>query len=253
MIRFSIAAIALIAVTVAGRAATAAPIQYGDFDGTTVMYLDVQEESSTDPGLGLFGAPTISGDALDFNPQAFAASSSGLDSDVTDSNLQFMIKAKPGQGIATVFFAEAGDTTLTGLAGEAETTVGTSVFVDIVEVDGLPVSFSVPAGTMTFTPKDDFLLSVDGSGTKVWNGSLFLDLGPFAAANGIKGAITKINVSLDNTLSAASVAGTSAFIQKKDADALVITVETETIVPEPATIVSALIGLGLLGVARRRV
>ena len=236
-------------------AASAAPIVYGDFAGTTVDYLGVQEESSTDPGAGLFGAPNVAGDAIDFDPQAFAASASGLEADQTDSNLQFMVEAKTGFGINAITFNEAGDTTLAGLAGEAQTTIGASFFIDIVEVEVLgvrtPVSLSVPPQSMSFSPKDSFLLSVDGSGTQIWTGSLFVDLGPTLAANSVVGTATKVNVSLNNTLTAASVTGTSAFIQKKDADGLVIIVETNEI-PEPTAALIALTGLALAGRLRRR-
>jgi hypothetical protein len=100
-------------------AASAAPILYGNFPAATVDYVGVQEESSTDParnvlGSGLFGSPTIGGDTMDFNPQAFAANATNGSSDITDSNLQFMIVAHPGQAITGVIFTEAGDTSLTG-------------------------------------------------------------------------------------------------------------------------------------------
>lgn len=233
--------------------AQAAPIVYGDYAGTTVDYLGVQEESATDPGSGFFGAPNVAGDVMDFDPQAFAATSSGPDSDITDSNLQFMIKAKPGNAITNVFFTEAGDTTLAGLAGEAVTSVSTSIFIDVVEVDGAPVGISGSLiGTMIFTPKDEYKLSTGDSGSTEWTGTLNADLGPYLAANGITGNVTKVNVSLDNTLRAESVQGTSAFIQKKDADALIITVETMNIIPEPSTFISALIAVGVGVLVKRR-
>ena len=39
----------------------AAPINYGDFPGTSVTFLDVTEDSATDP-TPLFGAPALAGD-----------------------------------------------------------------------------------------------------------------------------------------------------------------------------------------------
>jgi hypothetical protein len=208
----------------------AAPIPYGNFPGTTIDYLGVQEESSSDPGSGFFGAPTVAGDTMDFNPQAFAASSTGANSDITDSNLQFMVKAHPNQAINVISFAEAGDTTLTGLAGEAQTTVGTIINAEIQEViiAGVPtaVSINLPQVVMGFAPKDNFLLTVDGAGTKGWTGAAPLNLVPY-------GIVTKVGISLDNTLSAASVQGTSAFIQKKDAVALVIP-DTTGEIPAPS-------------------
>ena len=232
----------------------AAPIVYGDYAGSTVDFVGVQEESSTDPGQGLFGAPNVVGDALDFDPQAFAASTSGPAADITDSNLQFMVQAKTNVGITSITFSEAGDTTLAGLSGEAQTTVGTTLFVDILEVNiggfVTPVSLSSGPLSMTFSPQDSWLLSVDGAGSEGWTGSIFVDLGPILAANSIVGTATKVSVSLDNTLSAASVQGTSAFIQKKDADGLIITIDTFEI-PEPSTL--AFVLAGLAGIATRRV
>jgi hypothetical protein len=61
-----------------------------------------------------------------------------------------------------------------------------------------------------------------------------------------------VNVSIDNTLTATASAGASGFIQKKDADGLVITVDTDNI-PEPASFVSALSAIALAsGMIRRR-
>ena len=64
--------------------------------------------------------------------------------------------------------------------------------------------------------------------------------------------VTKVNISLDNSLSAASVLGTSAFIQKKDADALVITTTSKPIIPEPGTALIAMIAMTLCGSVLRR-
>src|SRR5947207_4379405 len=64
----------------------AVPINYGNFNGTNVMYLNVTEDSSTDP-TPLFGAPTVSDDALSFNPSGFGATSSGGGTDLTDGTL----------------------------------------------------------------------------------------------------------------------------------------------------------------------
>ena len=228
----------------------AAPIVYGNFPAATVDYLGVQEESVSDPGLGLFGPPTIAGDTMDFNPQAFAATTTGPAADTTDSNLQFMVKAHAGQAIGAIQFAEAGDTTLAGLAGEAQTTVGTVITGEIAELNiaGVltPVSINLPQITMGFAPKNDFKLSVDGAGTIGWTGAAIMNLVP-------QGLVTKVNISLDNALTAASVVGTSAHIQKKDADALVITTSTTPIIPEPASAAIAMIALALgSAVSRRR-
>jgi PEP-CTERM motif len=249
LIRFSSLALLGLIVLVT-RGANASPIVYGTFPGATIDYVGVQEESSSDPGSGFFGGPTVAGDAMDFNPQAFAASSSGLNSDLTDSNLQFMVKAHANKGINAISFAEAGDTTLTGLAGQAQTTAGTIINAEVQELNiaGVltPVSINLPQIVMPFAPKGSFLLTVDGAGTKGWTGDVVLDLSAFG------GQVTKVGISLDNTLTAASVAGTSAFIQKKDADALVISVSTGGRIPEPSSAVMAMIAAVLGGAFVRR-
>ena len=95
-----------------------------------------------------------------------------------------------------------------------------------------------------FNPKSLFKLTVDGPGTKAWTGDSLINLVPY-------GAVTKLHISLDNSLSASSLAGTSAFIQKKDADALVITITT-TEIPEPGTLAMVLVGMAVGGVVSRR-
>lgn len=247
-----VAALSLILVVT--RAAYAAPILHGNRIGTTVDYIGIQEESQTDPGPALFGPPTIGGDTLDFNPQNFAASTTAAGgSDQTDSNLQFMIVAHPGKSISSIFFTESGDTGLIGFTGDALTNVFAHFEVEIVGVNNLPVSFNVPPQDMTFAPNaGTYQLSVLGPPifNSAWNGSVFIDLGPTVALHSITGAVTKVNVSMDNRLSAASSPGASAFIQKKDADGLIITVN---VVPEPASAVVALIALAVGGgLARRR-
>src|SRR5262245_944373 len=68
--------------------ANSAPINYGNFNSPNVSYLQVTEDSTTDPvPPALFGAPILSGDSLSFNPVNFAANSSGGGSDSTDGTL----------------------------------------------------------------------------------------------------------------------------------------------------------------------
>ena len=85
--------------------ATAAAINYGDFLGTTVTFYQVTEDSGTDP-TPLFGAPTLSGDALSFNPPSFNASSQLQTPplDFTDGTLTTTIMANQGQSIEELRF-----------------------------------------------------------------------------------------------------------------------------------------------------
>ena len=72
--------------------ADATSINYGDFGGSTVMYLDVIEMANT---LGdeapLYGTPTLFGDKLDFDPAGFAATATDGSLDFTDGQLNFTL------------------------------------------------------------------------------------------------------------------------------------------------------------------
>ncbi len=255
--KFGMFAFALLVLQVSFASAT--PINRGSFVGTNVIYADVIEDSATDPALvqpgplgGLFGEPTVSGDSLDFNPKGFAATATNGGVDQTDSNLQFMVVAKPGKAVSSIAFTERGDTTLSGFSGDAFTSVSATIFVEISEVDGVPADINIPSVSMLFTPSGGtYLLSVDGSGPLYqtdWQGSAFIDIGPFLP---VGANATKVSVSLDNTLIALSQTGTTAFIQKKDFDGVTITVETNDI-PEPTSIALAVLCLSLMTTQRRR-
>ncbi len=241
------------------EAVHATPINRGAFVGTNVTYVDVTESSATDPGQvtagplgGLFGEPTVSGDALDFNPKNFSASASGAaGNDITDSNLQFAVHAKPGKGISSLGFSERGDATVAGLSNDAFASVSATIFVEVTELNGIPTSIDLPVISMAFTPSDGtYQLSVDGTGpstTFAFSGAAFIDIGPYIPFGT---TATKLYISLDNTLTASSQAGTSAFIQKKDFGGVSITVDTFNI-PEPATVSIVLLALVMSGVTRR--
>src|SRR3989304_1258041 len=106
----------------------AAPINYGNFMGNTVTYIDVTENSGTDPqhyppnafppdpNAGLFGKPIVSGDSLDFTPLNFFAISdfSVPPFDPTDGHLTFMVAAKPGKAISNINIEEGGSLRLAG-------------------------------------------------------------------------------------------------------------------------------------------
>jgi len=160
----------------------ASPILLGDFVGNTVSYLMVQEDSNSGDPPGLFGPASVSGDSLDFNPVGFSAHTSGLAVDQTDGQLFFMVKAKPQKVINNFNIAEFGDTTLAGFGNDHTfTSVTTSVFIDIVEINGLGVTPIKLQKELTFTPSNgDYGLATDGGGGPlfhtVWNGSLSVDL-----------------------------------------------------------------------------
>ncbi len=229
--------------------------------GNDVWYAGVSETINSPgpggPSAALFGSPaSITGNALDFDPQGFVADAPGpgFNSDITDSQLSFMVVALPGKVIDNIFFTERGDTTLIGNPTSflTATSVTNSVFGEITHVNGSQLLTPVNVGgSMTFTPSGgDYSLSQDSNGfpifSAVWNGDLLLDLDQFLAEAGISGSATKVNLTFDNTLSAVSADGESAFIAKKDFDGVTIV----TNVPEPSAAV--LLGIATVGFMRRR-
>lgn len=226
----------------------ATPINYGDFDGATVMYLDVTEDASSGDTLPLFGAPTISGDALDFSPVGFSASAAGAGgSDVTAGDLSFMIQAKALKGITNLRLSEAGDTGLGGFGTDlTNTKVTADITIEIQNTNLGPVNVNALT-SMLFSPSSgDFGLGTDGGGgpsfSSNWSGSALIDFGALLAANGHAGeTATKVSINIDNTLLAESENGTTATISKKDLDSSAITIEVN--IPEPTTGVLALISI----------
>ena len=232
---------AVLAVLLAAPVAFA--VSYGDFAGATVDFLDVNDES------GLFGSPTVSADSLDFDPAGFEAEClAGCDSNIiVDDRLNFTVAAKDGFFIPQILLSEAGDTTISALLGEeGATAVFATIFIDIFEVDNIAINQLNFHAPMVFTPGSVFS-EAGGLLNEIWSGALDVDLNQVLTdANQpfVNGA-TRIEVSLDNTLTAISTLNGSARIQKKDLDGIVITV-----VPEPATL--GLLAFGLAGFVARR-
>jgi hypothetical protein len=239
-------------VAVAASPALSAPINHGNFPGATVDYLQVTEDANS-PGdtPPLFGKPEVTGDTIDFDPVGFNASSAAGVSDLTDGQLLFTVDAKGQARIKTITFAEAGDTTLIG-PGTAATSkaVTTTLFVDITEVDNVGINpVTVGPLSMTFSPSGGtYDLAADGVGTVGWTGSILLNMDTLLTNAGVPfvGGATKVDINLDNTLSATSEANSQSLIAKKNANGLTITVN----IPEPSSCVMA--AMALVGLAARR-
>ena len=218
---------------------------YGDFAGSTVDFLNVRDQN------GLFGAPTVSVDSLDFSPNTFEAICNGTapcpPTPVTvDDTLTLSIDAQTGSFIDDVLLTEAGDTTLSSfLNAFAATQVTATVFIDIFEINGVAVNNINGNAQMVFTQNGQFESNDEGYGTHIWTGSLLIDLDQIIANAGGSGRATLVEINLNNTLVAFAASGAVARIEKKDIDGLAITV-----VPEPGT--ALLMGLGLAGLASVR-
>lgn len=237
-------------VGIAGSASVSSAVAYGNFSSPsgTVSFLNVHDVN------GLFGAPTVVGNNLDFDPATFEATCAGVAGGcppvspayATDT-LVFDIKAQQGQIIDTVIMSEAGDTTLSSFFNAiAATTVVANVFIDVLEVNGSPVNGLNDNAQMVFTRGGQFTtLDPEGPGTFQWTGLLSFNVNNVITAHGGSGQATLVRISLSNTLTANAANGASARIQKKDVDGLAIAV-----VPEPGT--ALLMGLGLLGLSSLR-
>jgi hypothetical protein len=250
---FGFALTALAAVLTVAQS-SAAPINWGNFAGSTVSYQQVTEDSTTDPvpAVGFFGSPSVTGDSMDFDPNNFAATANGAGgSDTTAASLKFDIVANTGRSISNLHFSEAGDTSLSGFGGDATTSVTADVLIEIIELNGnTATSILVPLQSLSFTPSaGDYQLTVDGTGPNYgtsWTGGVTVGLAPYLPAGDLA---TKVRIELNNTLKADTVAtGNSAFIQKKDADALTITAN----IPEPFSASLLVIASCAAVFARRR-
>ncbi|WP_428386237.1 PEP-CTERM sorting domain-containing protein [Mucisphaera sp.] len=247
MMNFKTLTAGLLTTTFAVAAVDAASLNYGDFVSTNVTFEQVTESSSSP--LPLLGAPTTADDALIFTPITFGAeANNGVpSSDIVDAQLRTQVTSNAGIGIDTITINEAGDYTLIGVPGAfALASVSAPVFIDIIEVDGVAVDGPELITDLFIAPGSGvYDLGTDGlSIGVVWTGNLTVDIAQLAADNGITGNVTGVDITFDNTLSAASGAGASAIIKKKQAEIEV------TLVPEPAS--AALLALGLAGLARRR-
>jgi hypothetical protein len=230
-------------------------ISYPDKMGNTVWFREIAEASGTD-ATPLYGPPTAVGNSLDFNPvgfNSFSAGASGID--ITDGTLTMKIEAKPGNGITSLIYSEAGDFTLLGFGTDGTiASVSSSFFVNILEVDGVGITPINLDFVMDISPQLGLyqLASLGGGPIQQgnWTGSLLIDVAQALsdAGQSYNLGATRIAVTLDNTLSTLSEDGTSAFIAKKDFGGTSITV-----VPEPTSCsLACLAVIGLLRMFTRR-
>ena len=259
-------AAALLSMLILSASSQAAFMTWPNHVGNTVDYTNVFEDSGAGNPLR-FGQPNYSGDSIDYNPAGFEATSSGGGSVLVDSEISFMVKAHLGSRIFNFRLSEIGDTTLVGVVPLNSNGTGTAVFangvLDIHEVDFVPINnISVPFN-LEFNPSNgDYYLGIDGLGGPVynqqWTGGVTLNIDNIIKTTPGTGltfppsiGVTKITITLDNTLTAFSQLNTTAQIAKKDFDGVSIQINLPGgEIPEPTSL--ALAGLSLLGLCIRR-
>ena len=244
--------------------ASASPITYGNFAGTHVVYGAVTEDSA-DP-LPVFGAPTITGNLLDFAALSFDAASIGGGSAPTTGTLSFTVTAKSGSRIEKIVVMDAGHTTLIGTVPlntlDTWSQVGTSFAngaITISEVDFVGISPIVIPFHVTHSPSGgSFFLGTDGGGgpsyQTAFSGSATLEVEQFLIILGIPftfGA-TEAGVVWETSILANSQAGTSAFIAINGVSVATSVTRVRSEVPEPATLALAGFGLASVMTVRRR-
>lgn len=220
---------------------------YGDYIGSTVVFEAVEDQN------GLYGAPVVSADSLDFNPNTFEAGCplNSCVSELVDDTLTFTVQANAGQVVEDILLSEAGDFSLSTFVLDdlAVTSVSASVFIDILEIDGTAVNNINANAAMVFTDSGSYQRAFAdlgvGTTSNAWTGALTLDLDSIIAASGLSGQATRVTLNINNTLTAYAGGAALAFIEKQDFDGLAVTV-----VPEPGT--ALLMGLGLAGLASVR-
>jgi hypothetical protein len=219
---------------------------------TSVIYDSITADDVL-PGntLPLWGNLQFNGDQMWFFPTNFEAQAQDGADLLVDETLQFTMHVKPGQAenrvIDSISFIEYGDYTLNGTGtDDTSASVTAAVTINIQEVSdgsgGSIPTFMAPIFTsLTYTPSNgDYYLNSDGEATlATWQGFLNYSLAGLD--------VTKVSVSIDNTLLVESELGTTSRIEKKGLGENPA-VSISPVIPEPATL--ALLGLG--GVLLRR-
>jgi len=224
-----------------------ATLIHSDVMGDTVWFTNIEESSPTGDPLPLYGQPATNGDELIFPTTGnFSANSlDGLGSDQTDGKLGMMIEAKAGFVLNSIFIEENGLVSLNGpFGGDAYAEVVGFAVVKIAEILNVPVN--LPGFNVFFNVSPlsgQYQLSTIGgsSFSSGWTGFGNIPLPENT---------TKVNVTLNNNLYAATLgSGTRAFLDKKAFEMDVVTEKIPDLIPEPASGVLALAG-GLLMLAR---
>ena len=223
MLRLTLQATLMISL-VLGFAGTAMAASYGSFtDPTgTVSYLNVQDVN------GLFGAPSASLNSLDFTPTNFKAHCTQCPGGATTTDILTLdIQTINGQQISEVGISEGLDYSLFSFdgAGFASAFVTASIFIDVLEIDGISVNGINGQATVTFAPPNVSVFGV-GIQTGLMTGAQSIDIRQVVLASGGFGNATRVRISLDNTLSVFhDGSGGEARLRKRDTDFVSLAVE----------------------------
>jgi hypothetical protein len=206
----------LVSISILTPAAAFAQVNYGDFLGTGVDFLQVTETTQTPPDPAvLWDTPFLNGvgNGLLFFPPDFTSTCAAGSSDITSSQLTTTIMAQGANTLDLVMLLESGDVTLTKFPpfGDPTTNASASIggFLTVIEDTGGPIVPVVIPFAGTFVPTSTFSLPGD-FGASVWQASFTVDV-----AAQVPNA-TKAILQLDNTLDSNCGAGaTNGKIQKK--------------------------------------
>jgi hypothetical protein len=247
----SIKLVTMALVLLAGSAGLASAASYGDFvdPSGSVHYLNVQDAN------GLFGAPTVSLNSLDFTPTTYNAQCTQCPGGVTTADILTLdIQTTDGLRISEINVTEGLDYALQSFdaSGYAIALVMANLFIDISEVDGVAVNGLNEAVSIVFSPTNGGAVNGIGITSGVILGSTgAIDILGILDRAGVRGNATRVSISLDNTLQVFHEgSGGSALIRKRDTDFVSFAVTAIDPIPEPTT--ALMILGGLAGLAARR-
>lgn len=191
---------------------------------------------------GLFGAPTVSGDALFFTPTTYKAQSfNGAGFDSASQTFNISVSANPGYRVSAVNLTEDGDYYKIGPS--AGVAVGGKLYVRDLASPLAPVAIGKIKADV---PLND-VTSLENFETTDWTSHTGVTIP--AGWGGSDGIVSGVNVTIENILLARSMNPVSAaFIEKKFVALNLVTAP----VPEPEAYAMMLVGLGLVGLAVRR-
>jgi len=226
-------------------APASATFVHGNFAGTNLNFVGVQETTQTagDPE-PLWGAPTVVGNVMTFSPTSFLAATAGGGFDSDHSTLQMDINgASALDTIEIINLTEAGDADLLGGASTGVVLSMSGTIRINSTTAGAITPVAVPwVGTFN---TGDFFDAVTNPGTTGWIGSVSIDVTAILAGAGIFDPATSVTLAYNDNLQAFSGgAGQSATVRK--------TAVTIEVIPEPATAALLIVGLIALGIQSRQ-